>query len=269
MFGEEFRLMLQEGHLASSSIRGGINYICKANIDDTKRGMFYSGLFQLSIGFERLMKIVVILQHKIDHDNKNPENNTLKKYGHNIEELYDTVLNIAVRHGVKIESDDIHTKILNVLSMFGTGSRYYNLDKLTGRNNNEDPLSLWYDIVYYHIWGLSVKTRKRLQDDAIKYTDALNLATAFYPERNINGDLMSVCDHHFIVHAIRKANPYVVWSIVSILRPFYKLLKAQTKMLHEIVDAKGEKDIVPYMYEFFTFVQHSKSEVLKKRNWTV
>lgn len=55
-----------------SSLLGGLTSLRNANIDEVYRGLFYSGLFELTTGFERLMKIVLILDHQLKNNLKNP-----------------------------------------------------------------------------------------------------------------------------------------------------------------------------------------------------
>lgn len=57
----------------------------------------------------------------------------------------------------------------------------------------------------------------------------------------------------------------MVWSIISILKPFYSLLQAQTRQLHKVEG--GSSTSTPYMHEFFPFVLASKQSVLRKKNW--
>ena len=63
MFSEKFKLLQQEGYLTQSSLCQGLTFLRKANLGEKERGLFYSAFFQLSIGIERFMKIVVILDY--------------------------------------------------------------------------------------------------------------------------------------------------------------------------------------------------------------
>ncbi|PSU73293.1 hypothetical protein C9J22_04995 [Photobacterium phosphoreum] len=267
VFEEEYRLLSQEGHLTKSSLLAGLDSIRRANIDDQGRGFFYSGLFELSIGFERLMKIVVVLQHKLENDNLNPTNKQLRAYGHNILDLYKASCSIANKHNVEMKSSDDQQQILEVLSLFGTGSRYYNLDQITESPRHEDPLKMWSEVINSHIWGLKYSTRQKLEANAFRYTDKMNMASSWYPGRNIDGELMMMSEFHYLYHATEKANFHIVWTLVSLLSPFYSLLSKLSHELHNLAELQGVKQTVPYMYEFFSFFLAPKNLVLKRKKW--
>ncbi|MBE0370998.1 hypothetical protein PAUR_b1151 [Pseudoalteromonas aurantia 208] len=261
----KYRLLVQEGHLTMSSLIGGLNSLRKANIDDIHRGLFYSGLFELATGFERLMKIVVLLEHKISNNLENPTNKQLRSFGHNICELYSTCGELAKKHRVHIEMipNDVQNDMLLVLSDFAKGSRYYNLDELTSQNNNKDPIAQWLSVIQYHIWGLRSDVREKLQEDALKYGDVSH----WY--QNLNGEWITDIDFYYFFTATEKASYHVSWSIISLLRPFYYLLQAQTIKLHDMQNSLPEKvpEDLPHMYEFFSFLLENKSSVLRKKQW--
>jgi hypothetical protein len=261
MFDKGYQLLVQEGHLTMSSLLGGLNSIRNANIDDTHRGLFYSGLFELATGFERLMKISVLLEHKINNQLRNPTDKQLRSFGHNIEDLHSNCIKITQDHGLKIVSptSEIQDDILAVLSNFAKGARYYNLDQLTSGNKNEDPIEQWLSVIQYHIWGLRSDVIKKIEKEA------LHVANVDHWQQNINGEWITECEFYYLLKATEKASYHVVWSIISLLKPFYYLLKSQTHKLHQMKGVSSTD--VPYMYEFFPFVLASKSAVLRKKNW--
>lgn len=267
VFEEEYRLLSQEGHLTKSSLLAGLDSIRRANIDDQGRGFFYSGLFELSIGFERLMKIVVVLQHKLANANSNPTNKQLRGYGHNIVDLYKASSSIAKQHNIEMKCSEEQQKILEVLSLFGTGSRYYNLDQITESPRHEDPLKLWSQVINSHIWGLKYSSRQKLEANAFSYVDKMNMASSWYHGRNIDGELMMMSEFHYLYHATEKANFHIVWSLISLLSPFYSLLSKLSHKLHSLAESIGAKQTVPYMYEFFPFFLTPKNLVLKRKKW--
>ncbi|MGN2670340.1 hypothetical protein [Aliivibrio fischeri] len=267
VFEEEYRLLSQEGHLTKSSLLAGLDAIRRANIDDQGRGLFYSGLFELSIGFERLMKIVVVLQHKLENENRNPTNKELRGYGHNIIDLYKVSCSIANKHNIKMECNDDQQQILEVLSSFGTGSRYYNLDEITNSARHEDPLKMWSDVINSHIWDLKSHIRAKLEQNALTYVEQMGAGTSWYHGRNIDGELMMISEYHYFYHATEKANFHIAWSLISIMYPFYSLLSQLSHKLHDLSESLDLEQAVPYMYEFFPFFLTPKKSVLKRKRW--
>jgi len=253
MYSQNYRLLTQEGHLTMSSLLGGLNSIRNANIDDNRRGQFYSGLFELATGFERLMKIVLILDHKLNNQLKNPTNKELKNFGHNIRDLYESCSELPTAYGLreKLTLSDKQSKIVSTLTEFAKGSRYYNLDMLTNHSKNEDPICLWLSVINDHIWSLRSDVRIKLENDCIQIVDRSGMAGSW--QQNVNGEWITMLDFYFFMSATEKANPHIVWSIIEILSPFYRLLMHQCQELHERYVTQEKENEIPFMYEFFPF----------------
>ena len=262
MYDKKYRLLQQEGHLTMSTLLGGLDAIRSANIDDNHRGLFYSGLFGLATGFERLMKIVFILEHKINFKFNSPTDKQLKNYGHNLKDLYDSCSTLSSAYGTKFSIDGKQEKILSVLSVFAKGSRYYNLDELTLSNKNKDPIEQWLSVIDDHIWGLRSDVREKLQSNALKNGPPDQWV------QNIDGEWITMIDFHYLYHATEKASYHVVWSIIDLLNPFYHLLQKQVYRLHEMNSDLAGSEEVPHMYEFFPFLLSHKSSVLRKKQWS-
>jgi hypothetical protein len=96
-FPPSFILLQQEGHLLSSCLANGLTDLRSANVHN--KGAFYSALFNLSVGTERLLKAIVIIDHMLKNNLSVPSRGELKGYGHNILDLYDTCESIAKAMG--------------------------------------------------------------------------------------------------------------------------------------------------------------------------
>lgn len=144
---EQSLLLCREASLASSSIGQGLTMLRKSNfIED---GYTYQAFFMLSIGMERLLKLIVIYDYRARENNRFPGNGYLKQQGHNILSLYQKAINIADGLGENqlyqsLTADPIYDAIMNCLTEFAFTARYYNLDKLTGHPNRaQEPISNW------------------------------------------------------------------------------------------------------------------------------
>ncbi|EWH08380.1 hypothetical protein DS2_17602 [Catenovulum agarivorans DS-2] len=267
MFTQNYRLLTQEGHLTMSSLLGGLNSIRNANIDDTRRGLFYSGLFELATGFERLMKIVLILDHKLNNKLKNPTNKELKAFGHNIKELYESCSELPENYGLRtrLKLCDKKSKIVSTLTEFAKGSRYYNLDVLTNHSKNEDPISLWLSVIDDHIWSLRSDVRTKLQNDSIQVIDRSGMSGKW--QQNVDGEWITKMDFYYLMSATEKANPHIVWSIIETLHPFHGVLRYQCNKLQELYAAQDKENEIPFMFEFFPFFLTPKNSALRKKQW--
>ncbi|WP_217525871.1 hypothetical protein [Vibrio metschnikovii] len=267
MFTQDYILLTQEGHLTMSSFLGGLNSIRNANIDENHRGLFYSGLFELATGFERLMKIVLILDYKLNNNLISPTNEQLKKFSHNIDALYSRCADLPAQYSINIElkPNEMQRKIISTISNFAKSSRYYNLDVLTNINKDENPISQWLDVIDDHIWSLRSDVRTRLQDSAMSEIHRSGLSDKWH--QNIDGEWITMVDYCYLMKATDKANPYVIWSMLEILHPFYSLLKYQCMELQKLYTISGKEGGIPHMYEFFPFFLTPKSVVLRKKQW--
>ena len=104
-FPTSFFLLQQEGYLISSCLGIGLTNLRSAHVHN--KGAFYSALFNLSVGFERLMKALVIIEHMLNNDLSVPTKKQLKAYGHNIIDLYDCCASIAVSRGCDFPSREV------------------------------------------------------------------------------------------------------------------------------------------------------------------
>jgi len=77
-FGKSFHLLAQEGHLAKSALLSGFDFLLRAEANANKDGQFYAAFFQLSIGIERLLKLVVVAQHMLENNFVSPTPKQLK-----------------------------------------------------------------------------------------------------------------------------------------------------------------------------------------------
>jgi hypothetical protein len=150
-FSRTFTLLLQEGHLARASLLLGIDLLLKANLDERRVGNFYSAFFQLTIGIERILKLVVITNHMLENNYKPPTDEDLrKKYGHNIKATYLYALSVGNkwRHErvVAPVSGSIEDKVFEFLEKFANKARYYNLRELNNATADCGPLGDWCSI---------------------------------------------------------------------------------------------------------------------------
>lgn len=273
MLSESFALFQQEGFLARSSLLAGLNALRKANVDDTNKGLFYSAFFELSIGFERLMKLVLVIDHMANNDLCPMTDQELKnKYGHKIESLYKSC--VELNESLGRSTDDFYEEgsfewdIIHFLHEFALSARYYNLSKLTNGQRTNDPLSEWWSLLTRVIHSdVSQKKLEKIQSESLAYCD--NFAgNSFTMMRGLDGQLMTTLDAVMYPQLVEAAAPHMVWQVFKIISPFYFLISDVVEAAHEVEHRKGiDHPNVPYMYEFFPFLLLDRSDVIRKRKW--
>lgn len=143
---DELELLNREAALASQVLGAGLTSLRKYNF--AEKGYFYNGMFSITIGLERVLKLILIYDYRLSNTGKFPNDGYLKKMGHKIEDLVGWARSINQSQKLGVDEscfdDDLIAKVIKFLTDFAGKSRYYNLDTLsgTGQKANE-PLARW------------------------------------------------------------------------------------------------------------------------------
>ncbi len=163
--------MGREAELAGAQIALGVTALGRA--DHTRLGDYTLAFFSLTIGLERLGKIIVIADHAIQNQGKFPDNNFLKqKISHDLGLLLNHCEVVSGKRRSageysKRPNDIAHQGIIQTLSEFGRLTRYYNLDLITGRTTNlPEPVGAWWKRVGEPILSQHYTARQRDKDNA-------------------------------------------------------------------------------------------------------
>jgi len=170
-FSAEWLALQREAQLAGEQIAVGVTVLGRANHAQT--GLYAQALFGLSIGLERLGKLIVIADHAIESNGQFPTDTHLRRVGHDLSKLFPRCEKI----GKRLDSnrayaprpvDPIHQGIERALSEFATTSRYYNLNHIAGAAGQQtDPIALWWEIVAKPICDRHYSARQRAIGNAM------------------------------------------------------------------------------------------------------
>ena len=164
MNNQQDMFLIREASMSAMALGQGLTHLRKYDFGQT--GFFYSSLLQLATGTERILKIILIYNHRLKDSNTFPNNKELRYYGHKINELFLQSINIANDFELTeltdfYFQDVLYSKIINLLSDFALQARYYNLDILTGKQqNNVEPLIRWENEINSHIIERHFRPRK-------------------------------------------------------------------------------------------------------------
>lgn len=168
MLNAELQAVQREAQLAAEQVAHGATVLGMANHAQT--GLYNQAFFGLSIGLERIGKLIFLADHAINHQGSFPGNRDLRAIGHDVVSL----LNLCEQIGKCLDlqrdyssrpSDLIHKGIEEVLSLFATKLRYYNLDHLSGSGSDlADPIAMWWEKVATPICERHYTSRQREQD---------------------------------------------------------------------------------------------------------
>lgn len=186
----EWHALHREAALVSQLIGAGVTALGRASYADGI-GEYYTAFFGLSIGIERLAKLILIADHAIEHGGTLPDQNSVRKYGHKLSKLIEEADRITNKHDLQLETYDskgqtkplrkpdceISNAIIRCLDAFADASkgRYANFEAIGNPafSATEEPIAKWWrevvePILQKHYRGTraedGVKTRAKIID---------------------------------------------------------------------------------------------------------
>jgi hypothetical protein len=265
-FPPTFLLLQQEGYLISSCLSTGLTALRAANVHN--KGEFYTALFNLSVGFERLLKAIVIIDHMLNNKLKAPTKKQLQVYGHDIAELYDTCDAIGNKRQSEIPArsqlDPIDQELLLLISDFAQVTRYHNLDALSASQAGLDPLNRWGQLI---LDILRTDVPKKLQE---KILNQAHLVAAQIDNNTLT--LMHGLDQSPLTTAEALSLPglhgqgvrFAVLRLVNMLSPVRDLLG---HISEEAYPLNLPVPPFPQMQEFLEWLWNDRQFVLRKKRW--
>jgi hypothetical protein len=253
----------KEASMSAVSICVALTHIRK--YDFVRFGYFYSAMSMYATGIERLLKLIIIYDYRINNNDQFPDNNYLKKYSHKIVDLVETVKEYKNKYSMnKIEDifvDDIYNKIIKVISDFAIQARYYNLDYLTGKNQIEkEPLKRWNA----EINSIIVKRHYRLNAKRLAYKKIIGqqmdeISSVMF--ENEDGNSINSMEHFFIEgDTVNIKQKYSVYYLYNIVRFFSRILG----------DFEYRENFYPYLREYFAlFSVRDKQWIIRRKVWDI
>ncbi|MBV7265907.1 hypothetical protein [Erythrobacter ani] len=150
----EWHALRREASLVSQVIGAGATALGRASYGKSF-GEYYTAFFGLSIGIERLAKLILVADHIIDHKGSLPDAKTVKAYGHRLKPLIEEAEKIAHKHGIAnphlSPSDPICAAVIDCLDSFAAASkgRYANFETIGNPNfdPSNEPVNKWWETV--------------------------------------------------------------------------------------------------------------------------
>lgn len=248
-FKEEEKLLLLEAALTSSTLIEGFDCIRKANI--YQKGLYYQAFLSLSTGIERLLKLLIIYEYKINNQGAFPDNKQLKEKGHNLYEMFKMIAPDALE-------DELNNLLIKFLSDFAMTTRYYNLDVLTGKQfKSLNPLEEW-SVLEEKILNKYNAKYKKTQDKAVLANMLNETASVLY----LDNSMKQIDNFMPIIDEVEKRDAIQGYSVLA----FFKIIKA---LVHKLARLELDNDLFPYLREFFDDFRGNRTdgEIRKKKNW--
>jgi hypothetical protein len=166
----EWHSVGREAALVRHLIGSGVTALGRANYAD-KLGEYYTAFFGLSVGMERLSKLILVVNHAILNSGRMPAASVIQKFGHELIKLMDASDAVATRNSLRLRHPrpiaGISVKIIECLDAFADArrGRYANFAALGNPNLSQDePIRKWWNeiaeaILAEHYYGKPVQTR--------------------------------------------------------------------------------------------------------------
>lgn len=166
-----WRPFLREADLTRMCFATGLNALAKAN--HAEKGYYTQAFFNISVGLERLLKLIFLIDFALANEGSFPTENILRnRFRHDIERLFKEAVEIRGRLQEEgetfnwgLQDAKLARRIIKVLSEFARSTRYYNLDYLVGaRGIGRDPIEAWATDVGQYL-ATTYPARRRTRDE--------------------------------------------------------------------------------------------------------
>ena len=256
----------KESQFTCEMLCAGVTQIRKANY--ARRGIYFQAFTSLSTGLERIGKLCLILDYSIKNNGDYPDDDYLKKkICHDIEEIYRKVLELKQVNQFNFNflqdlNLDIYQTILSILSRFGKGDRYSNIDLIVNKRNYDDPIKIWYEQVdlYFFKNLVSLRKKKIIENNSQMINQ---LTKSFISVRHTGedeNDILSVEDASYRIGASEAVCPYRQLYTFHIIRFFVEMMNC---LENKIMAEYGF--VIPYFSEIFRVFYYGDDSYIKKR----
>lgn len=256
----------KEAQFTCEMLCAGVTQIRNANY--ARRGIYFQAFTSLSTGLERIGKLCLILDYSIKNNGNYPNDEYLRKnIGHDIEKIYQKVLEIKQEYQFNFDflqdlNLDIYQTILCILSRFGEGNRYSNIDLIVNKRTYDDPIRIWYEQVdLYFRKSVSLRKEKRIRNNSqiIGQMEPFTIVRHTGEDEN---DILSVEDASYRTGIFEAVGPYRQLYTFHIIRFFVEMLSC---LQYKII--KESKFEIPCFSEIFRVFYNNDSYIKSRKTW--
>lgn len=165
LYDPTWRALSRETSMAGRLLGSGLTALRRA--DSSVPAVYYEGFFGITIGLERVCKLVIVVSEFIKHGVFPTDAELRNGYGHDLKELVSEVQRRIIRDEVStswpIPAGAEADAVVGFLTAFAKYNRYYNLSFVGGATHNAEPISDWIDLVLTY-YPQSANTRRQATD---------------------------------------------------------------------------------------------------------
>jgi hypothetical protein len=236
------------------------------------KGRFSQAFFDLSIGLERLLKLIYLIDHALRSGGAFPSDGDLRKrFGHDLTALHAEAL--AIRLRIEDEGEQfvfavpdptLSARIVGVLAEFARATRYYNLDYLLGsKKPGRDPIVAWNDDVGQYLMS-DYPARLRRKDEELAAEAEVLLADKVILRQETEGrdSLQSVTSS--VLHGRRGEwiQRQATFHCAVLIRDLVEVLLALSDRT-----GPGKQPELPALHEYFGFYYNDDRFLRRRRTF--
>lgn len=267
----EWKALHREALLVSQLIGSGATALGRASYG-SGFGEYYTAFFGLSIGIERLAKLILVADYAMDNGGTLPGRSVVRRYGHRITSLIDGVDQIAKKRNTPVPylapTDPICTAVVNCLDAFSDASRgrYANFEAIGNPAFNfaDEPVNKWWaevvePILVKHYRGkkaeMAVKQRAAIIDAMISKASVV----LFTDETgSMMSDVSTASERTGQTKWAQKYGRFYTLSVVRWLSHVF------SELAHEAVYRKGIDSLFGHYEVFATYTVQDRFLLTRK-----
>ena len=269
----EWKALHREASLVSQILGSGATALGRASYG-SGFGEYYTAFFGLSIGIERLAKLILVADYALDNGGALPRQTVVRNYGHRLKDLISKVDQIATRRGISVPyllpSNPICAAVIDCLDAFSNASkvRYANFEAIGNPNFNaaDEPVNKWWTEVVEPI--LDKHYRGKRAEDGVKRRAAITNAMigdiTFVLHTNETGaamsDLLTASERTGQTKSAQKYGRFYTLSVVRWLAHIFD------EMTHKAGYLPGLESLFGH-YELFQTYTIDNDLLLTRKVW--
>jgi hypothetical protein len=271
----EWQALHREASLVSQIIGSGATALGRASYADGF-GEYYTAFFGLSIGIERLAKLILIADYAVENGAKLPNQNVVKKFGHKLSVLIEKADQIATKHSLTLEyakpTDPICWATIECLDAFADASkgRYANFEAIGNPafDPNNEPVNRWWvkviePILDKHYRGRAAEAQVRHNAKSMAEVIGNAISVQYFDEQGKPmTDIATASERTGQTELARKYGRFYTLSIVRWLADIFDELTHTAGYTETLAVLCGH-------YEFFSTYLNPNNFLLTRKRWPI
>jgi hypothetical protein len=232
--------------------------------------LYAQAFFALSNGFERSIKLGLMVDHAQNNHGQFMSSRELFALGHKIDALFDRADELAIRLNVSaFHRSQVHQGIIEVLTLFADNrTRYYNLDLLAGRAGTEteqEPMAHWFKVVVEPLLAKHYSEERRHTDEAraTLFDQMIGHSCMVIHTAEDGSQINDIFAGAMQSAKVDFARPYVRLAVLQLARFLASIFDALTTRSYGL-----RMEQIPHLSEFLALYNAPDKDLKSRKIWS-